>query len=121
MELRPCVCGETDFDATSSVAQVGGSWVSRYTGRCTGCGRDRSFEFRQPDQIAVPPDGAWAPGAASSELLDAGESIRTVSDYLGHADPGFTLRTYTHLVPSSEGRARQAVDRALTGQVDRSP
>jgi integrase len=49
----------------------------------------------------------------ASVLLDAGESIRTVSDYLGHADPGFTLRTYTHLVPSSEGRARTAVDKAL--------
>lgn len=49
----------------------------------------------------------------ASVLLDAGESIRTVSDYLGHADPGFTLRVYTHLIPSSEGRARSAVDREL--------
>ena len=49
----------------------------------------------------------------ASVLLDAGESIRMVSDYLGHADPGFTLRTYTHLVPSSEGRSRAAVDRVL--------
>lgn len=48
----------------------------------------------------------------ASVLLDAGESIRTVSDYLGHADPGFTLRVYTHLIPSSEERARQAVDLA---------
>lgn len=50
----------------------------------------------------------------ASVLLDAGESIRTVSDYLGHADPGFTLRVYTHLIPGSEGRARSAVDRALS-------
>jgi integrase len=49
----------------------------------------------------------------ASVLLDAGESIRAVADYLGHADPGFTLRTYTHLMPSSEARARQAVDAAL--------
>lgn len=27
-----------------------------------------------------------------------------------NADPGFTLRTYTHLVPSSFERARTAVD-----------
>jgi integrase len=33
----------------------------------------------------------------ASSLLDGGESIRTVSEYLGHADPGFTLRVYTHL------------------------
>jgi integrase len=42
--------------------------------------------------------------------LDAGENIRALSQYLGHADPGFTLRTYTHLMPSSEGRTRKAVD-----------
>ena len=47
--------------------------------------------------------------------LDAGESIKAVAEHLGHSDPGFTLRTYTHLLPSSEQRTRQAVDRALTG------
>lgn len=31
-------------------------------------------------------------------------------EYLGHHDPGFTLRTYTHLMPSSETRTRAAVD-----------
>ncbi|MFF9333703.1 tyrosine-type recombinase/integrase [Streptomyces albogriseolus] len=46
----------------------------------------------------------------ASVLLDAGESIRALSQYLGHSDPGFTLRTYTHLMPSSEGRTRKAVD-----------
>ncbi|GAB3126479.1 hypothetical protein GCM10027160_50110 [Streptomyces calidiresistens] len=47
----------------------------------------------------------------ASVLLDAGESIKAVSAYLGHADPGFTLRTYTHLMPASETRTRKAVDR----------
>ncbi len=51
----------------------------------------------------------------ASVLLDAGESIKAVSDYLGHADPGFTLRTYTHLMPTSDERTRQAVDAALSG------
>jgi integrase len=51
----------------------------------------------------------------ASVLLDAGESIKALSEYLGHSDPGFTLRTYTHLLPSSEQRTRQAVDRALAG------
>ncbi|MFI5768569.1 tyrosine-type recombinase/integrase [Streptomyces sp. NPDC051658] len=50
----------------------------------------------------------------ASVLLDAGENIRALSQYLGHADPGFTLRTYTHLMPSSEGRTRKAVE-ALYG------
>lgn len=46
----------------------------------------------------------------ASALLDGGESIRAVSEYLGHADPGFTLRTYTHLMPSSAERTRKAID-----------
>ena len=49
----------------------------------------------------------------ASVLLDAGESIKALSEYLGHSDPGFTLRTYTHLMPASEQRTRQAVDRVL--------
>jgi integrase len=52
----------------------------------------------------------------ASVLIDAGESVRAVADYLGHADPGFTLRVYAHLFPSSEERARKAVDRLLAGQ-----
>ncbi len=28
----------------------------------------------------------------ASVLLDAGESIKALSEYLGHSDPGFTLR-----------------------------
>ncbi|GAA0417328.1 hypothetical protein Aca07nite_07720 [Actinoplanes capillaceus] len=46
----------------------------------------------------------------ASSLLDAGESIKALSEYLGHANPGFTLRYYTHLMPSSEGRTRKAID-----------
>ncbi|TSB19412.1 tyrosine-type recombinase/integrase [Streptomyces benahoarensis] len=51
----------------------------------------------------------------ASVLLDAGESIKALSEYLGHHDPGFTLRTYTHLMPSSEKRTREAVDRVFGG------
>ncbi|MEU0988100.1 site-specific integrase [Streptomyces sp. NPDC005953] len=46
----------------------------------------------------------------ASVLLDAGESIKALSEYLGHHDPGYTLRTYTHLMPNSETRTRAAVD-----------
>ena len=51
----------------------------------------------------------------ASVLLDAGESIKAVSEYLGHADAGFTLRTYTHLMPASHERTRKAVDAAFLG------
>ncbi len=48
----------------------------------------------------------------ASVLLESGVSIRAVSEYLGHHDPGFTLRTYAHLMPESEDRARDAIDSA---------
>ncbi|MEX0659461.1 MAG: hypothetical protein WD080_10040, partial [Egibacteraceae bacterium] len=49
-----------------------------------------------------------------SVLLEEGVNIRALADYLGHADPGFTLRTYTHLMPASADRARQAIDAAFS-------
>jgi hypothetical protein len=46
-------------------------------------------------------------------LIDAGESASAVAGYLGHSDPGFTLRVYAHLFPSSDARARRAIDAAF--------
>ncbi|REH21902.1 MULTISPECIES: tyrosine-type recombinase/integrase [unclassified Streptomyces] len=46
----------------------------------------------------------------ASALLDAGENIKAVSEYMGHADPGMTLRVYAHLMPDSRERARRAID-----------
>ncbi|MCA1195348.1 tyrosine-type recombinase/integrase [Saccharopolyspora sp. 6V] len=46
----------------------------------------------------------------ASVLLDKGESIKAVSEWLGHADAAFTLRTYTHLMPSSGDRTRKVID-----------
>ena len=46
----------------------------------------------------------------ASALLEDGVSIKALAEYLGHADAGFTLRTY--MMPASEDRMRKAVDRA---------
>jgi integrase len=54
----------------------------------------------------------------ASVLLDAGENIRALAEYLGHADPAFTLRVYTHLMPSSSVRTRAAIDRMFGGDAD---
>ncbi|MFE3402110.1 tyrosine-type recombinase/integrase [Streptomyces anulatus] len=51
----------------------------------------------------------------ASVLLDAGENIRALSEYLGHSDPGFTLRTYTRC----QDRARKAIEAAF-GPVPRA-
>lgn len=52
----------------------------------------------------------------ASVLLDAGESIKALAEYLGHSDPGLTLKVYAHLMPSSRDRARKALGRALRPQ-----
>ena len=56
----------------------------------------------------------------ASVLLETGVSIRAVSEYLGHNDPGFTLRTYAHLMPESEDRARAVIDAALGNPAESS-
>jgi integrase len=55
----------------------------------------------------------------ASALLDEGESVRAVAEWLGHANPAFTLRVYAHLMPDSPHRARKALDRLLAD--DESP
>jgi len=46
----------------------------------------------------------------ASVMLAGGVSIKELSEYLGHADPAFTLRVYAHLLPSSHGRARTVIN-----------
>lgn len=41
----------------------------------------------------------------ASLLFDAGRNVRQVSEWLGHADPAFTLRTYVHLLDEGVGDA----------------
>ncbi|HEX6782747.1 MAG TPA: site-specific integrase [Solirubrobacterales bacterium] len=40
----------------------------------------------------------------ASLLFDDGRNIKQVQEWLGHADPGFTLRTYVHLMDAGVGR-----------------
>lgn len=51
----------------------------------------------------------------ASTALHEGETIKAVSEYLGHADPGFTLRTYTHLMEGSSERTKRAINTAFLG------
>ncbi len=45
----------------------------------------------------------------ASVLLNAGENVKALAEYLGHSDPGLTLRVYAHLMPSSQERTATAV------------
>lgn len=80
MELRPCVCGESEFDKRTTSLVEDGIPVERYTGHCPNCGRARQFTFRMPDE---PPritfDMVYGWGDEPSRLLDPGE-------WLGVAD-----------------------------------
>ena len=49
-------------------------------------------------------------------MLDAGESPRTVQEFVGHADPGFMLRQYAHVLEKSKKQASDALMRNLFGQ-----
>jgi integrase len=53
----------------------------------------------------------------ASVLLADGVSIRALAEYLSHADPAFTLRVYTHLMPDDDDRARRVLDVALGERV----
>jgi len=46
--------------------------------------------------------------------LVTGSDVRTVSDLLGHADPGVTLRVYGHVVAGAKERAVTSIGDALT-------
>jgi integrase len=52
----------------------------------------------------------------ASELVSRGVSIRAVADCLGHADPAFTLRVYSHVQPADDDRARSVIDDALVAR-----
>ncbi|WP_369431950.1 tyrosine-type recombinase/integrase [Glycomyces amatae] len=49
----------------------------------------------------------------ASTTLAADVSITELSEYSGHRDPAFTLHQYTHLLPDSFERAREAIDRRM--------
>ncbi|MBD0740553.1 tyrosine-type recombinase/integrase [Streptomyces sp. CBMA29] len=54
----------------------------------------------------------------ASLLIKHGESVKTVSERLGHTNAAMTLNIYTHLWPDSEERTRAAIDKAYTDSPD---
>ena len=49
----------------------------------------------------------------ASLFLGKGGSIRDLADYLGHSDPGFTLKVYTHLMQENTERMRLVLGSAI--------
>ncbi|MET9801572.1 hypothetical protein [Streptomyces sp. NPDC006368] len=46
----------------------------------------------------------------ASEQLEAGESVISLAQWLGHTDPGFTPRKYGHFLPRAGSRGSGAID-----------
>lgn len=56
--------------------------------------------------------------AYASALIAGGESVKVVSERLGHTNAAMTLNVYAHLFPDSEDRTRRAIDAAFQGHAD---
>ncbi|WP_187144849.1 MULTISPECIES: tyrosine-type recombinase/integrase [unclassified Streptomyces] len=50
----------------------------------------------------------------ASVMLEAGESVVSLARWLGHSDPAFTLRTYTHFMPQAGARGLSAIETWFT-------
>ncbi|WP_415942089.1 hypothetical protein [Streptomyces sp. 067-1] len=77
---------------------------------------------RQPGEKE--PSRVWEPGREhGSHVLrhtcavvvrEAGELIVSLAKWLGHSDPAFTLRTYTHFTPQVGARGLSAIEAWFT-------
>ncbi|MEU3630909.1 tyrosine-type recombinase/integrase [Streptomyces fradiae] len=54
----------------------------------------------------------------ASVMLEAGESIVSLAKWLGHSDPAFTLRTYTHFMPQAGARGLSAIEAWFTDSAE---
>ena len=54
----------------------------------------------------------------ASLLFEEGRNVKQVQEWLGHADPGFTLRTYVHLLDEGIGDA-DFLDAAVAAEPSR--
>ena len=50
---------------------------------------------------------------AASLLLNQNVPVPVVSRYLGHANPGITMKVYAHLIDGTSGMAAIGMDQAL--------
>jgi hypothetical protein len=82
MDLRPCPCGESEFERSSTSTPSDGDPVIRFTGTCPNCGRRREFSFRMPEELPeLDFEVNYGPAAEPSQLLDAGEWLGVAELY----------------------------------------
>ncbi len=52
----------------------------------------------------------------ATDLLAHGEHPKVVSERLGHYDPAFTLRVYSHVLPGMQAQTAMRLEERLFGQ-----
>ena len=130
MELRPCVCGEIEFDKTTAHGEEDGTGYVRYAGSCPNCGRSRQFTFRMPAES--PPisfDMHYGWGTEPSQLIDPGEWLGVADLYVAGAraelDSGDVISedrlTAVFYLLSSARAATEEAAKFLTDGADRVP
>lgn len=89
LELHGCECGEPAFAPESAIVVLAdGDLGQRYSGTCPGCGAEREFVFRLPQEPTLPSSSGFAFGGAQpSELIDPGEWLLVADSYAKQA-PG---------------------------------
>jgi integrase len=87
-------------------ARAGGPMFATASGRRIGDRNLRRVLDRASSRAGIPWIGFHTfRHTCASILLDSGKNIRQVSAWLGHEDPAFTLRVYTHLMDAGLGDA----------------
>jgi integrase len=71
---------------------------------------ESNLRYRVLDKVRERVDLRWVTfhtfrHTCASLLFEAGKDVKQVSEWLGHADPAFTLRTYVHLMDAGLGEA----------------
>jgi hypothetical protein len=98
MALHPCgACGDDRFVKAMRMSVDGGTLVTRYEGPCRTCRTSRDFAFRIDNEFAddgqtqpLTPGGPEFGRAAASEIIDAGEWLRS-ADRIIAATPSSIL------------------------------
>lgn len=86
MGLRPCVCGETEFDdRVSTTVTLDDQPAERFSGHCGGCGRFRQFTFAMPAELPDLSFDVRYGGDEPSRLLDPGEWLGVAELYTSSA------------------------------------
>lgn len=92
-------------------------WVGRQGGPLTRKRASEAWRTATEDLAGLRDRSGWHDlrHFNASLLIAEGLSPRAVADRLGHADVAETLGTYSHLWPSDQQRANDAIDNVLRG------